>query len=155
MATSGKGLAEPRAPHTTAASLRAAADKRRRLGLQEPAGPRLTALSPRVGKGGRGTGHCLRQFQKSHHSRAQTATKVAPRAGSSPLQTPAFLHKVPNACVLRMGVVHPPRQTPRPGRGLHTCGRPFIPTHLGHPPAQTGRCGWLCVGVSGISDQEI
>lgn len=79
----------------------------RRLGLQEPAGPRLTALSRRVGEGGRGTGHCLRQCQKSHHGRAQTATKVAPRASSSPLQTPAFLHEVPNACVLRMGVVTP------------------------------------------------
>ena len=70
---------------------------RHRLGLQEPVGPRLTAPSPGVGKGARGTGHCLCQFQKSHHGRPQSATSLAPRAGSSLLQTPAFLHEVPNA----------------------------------------------------------
>lgn len=70
---------------------------RHRLGLQEPVGSRLTAPSPGVGKGARGTGHCLCQFQKSHHGRPQSATSLAPRAGSSLLQTPAFLHEVPNA----------------------------------------------------------
>ena len=127
---------------------------RHRLGLQEPVGSRLTAPSPGVGEGARGTGHCLCQFQKLHHSRPQSATSLAPRAGSSLLQTPAFLHEVPTLCP-RDGRRHPPRQTPKPGRGLHTCDRPFVPMLLGHPPAQTGRCGWPCAAVSGVSDQEI
>ena len=130
---------------------------RRWLGLQEPAGPRLTALSPGVGEAGRGHGALGSglKFQKSHHGRTQTATSEAPRAGSSPLQTPVFLHEFPDTCVLRMVIITLRRQTPRPGGGWHTCDCPLVPMHLGHPAAQAGRCGWLRVGVSGISDQEI
>lgn len=158
VATSGRGLAEPRAPRATAASLGAAADKR-----PPPAGtpgtcrPQTHSPESRGGRGGQGRGSLGSglKFQKSHHGRTQTATSEAPRAGSSPLQTPVFLHEVPDASVLGMVIVTLRCQTPRPGRGLHTCDRPFVPTHLGHPPAQTDRCGWLRVGVSGISDQEI
>ena len=158
VATSGRGLAEPQAPRATAASLRAAADKRPPLaGTPRTCRPQTHSPESRGGRGGQGHGALGSglKFQKSHHGRTQTATSEAPRAGSSPLQTPVLLHEIPDACVLRMVIITPRRQTLRPRRGLHTCDRPFVPTHLGHPAAQAGRCGWLHVGVSGISDQEI
>lgn len=146
----------PPAPQPPASELQLIS-ARRRLGLQEPAGPRLTALSPGVGEAGRGVGHWARASSSRNHITGGPKQRPQRRRGLAHPRCKRlfFLHEVPDASVLGMVIVTLRCQTPRPGRGLHTCDRPFVPTHLGHPPAQTDRCGWLRVGVSGISDQEI
>lgn len=59
-----------------------------------------------MGKGARGTGHCLCQFQKSHHGRPQSATSLAPRAACPCCKLLLFCTRFPTLCP-RDGRRHP------------------------------------------------
>lgn len=108
MATSGRGLAEPRAPHATAASLRAAADKH-----PPPAGTPRTCWvqthSPesRGGRGGQGHGALSVPVPEIASQQAPIGNLTGSEGRLISAANTCFSARGSQRCVLGMGIVTP------------------------------------------------